>query len=394
MKTKASLLFIMLISAVSIFGQNGQDGNVTWEITDSTLLITGTGEMKDYDYNSNKAPWYLHRAIIKNVVISDGLTSIGQSAFALCSILENIKVGSGITSIGNNSFLGCRNLSAINIPNGLESIGALAFGACSSLSGIIIPDKVVIIGEGAFSGCSGLKSINIDNKNNIYKDISGIVYSKDETELLIYPAGIEDETFTVPDFVSNICYGAFINCSNLKNIEISEGVVSIGREAFYNCDKLETIKIPRSVTTMGENTFQYCRSISTIEVNREYPISVSSGIFLASSFDKAKLIVPAGAKNAYEKANVWKDFGSIIELETTNNLQINHGKVNVAVANGILSVDSPYVENVNIFSSLGSLVSSFTKNEGRATYTLPNMRDGIYFIAGAKGWSAKIRFIP
>ena len=390
MKTKVSLFFIMFISAISSFGQNGQDGNVAWSITDSTLVITGAGEMKDYDYDSNKAPWYPHRAIIKHAVTGDSLTSIGQSAFALCSILTDIELGSSVASIGNNSFLGCRKLSGINIPNSLESIGSLAFGACSSLAEINIPEKVAIIGEGAFSGCSGLKSISIDINNIIYKDKDGIVYSKDETDLLIYPAGIEDTTFTIPNNVVSIGYGAFINCGNLKNIVISDGVATIEKEAFYNCENLKTVKIPNSVTVIGDKAFQYCRSLNTVEVNWQHPVSVSSGMFLASSAANATLIVPTGTKNAYETANVWKDFGSIIESETTGNDQISAKKVNVTVVNGVLLVDSPCSEMVNVFSVSGLLVRSFMKGEGKATYPLSNLTRGIYFISGAKGWQAKV----
>jgi len=239
-----------------------------------------------------------------------------------------------------------------------------------------------------------LKSVSVDINNAVYKDISGIVYSKDEAELLIYPAGIEDTTFIVPDNVTTIGYGAFINCSNLKNIEISDGVTTIGKEAFYNCDNLKTIRIPNSVTVIGENTFQYCRGLSAVEVGWQHPISVSSGIFLASSVANATLIVPDGTKNAYETANTWKDFGLIAERGTISNDQISAEKVNVTVANGMLLVDSPYTEVVDMFSVSGFLVNSFIKREGRATYSLSNLTRGIYFISGAKGWSAKIYFVP
>ena len=183
------------------YGQSGQDDNVLWSITDSALTLTGTGAMNDYDYSGNKAPWYLHRALIKNVVIENGLTTIGQSAFALCSGLTDIKITDSLTSIGDNAFLACRNLANVDIPDSVRTIGALAFGACSGLTSINIPSEVETIGEGAFSGCSGLIAINIDINNEIYKDIDGIVFSKDENEILIYPAGKDASSYIVPEHV-------------------------------------------------------------------------------------------------------------------------------------------------------------------------------------------------
>ena len=379
-----------LIFVINVYGQSGQDENVSWNIVDSTLTLTGTGAMKDYDLNNNKAPWYPHRGLIKNVVIETGLTTIGQSAFAMCPILANIEITDSVTIIGDNAFLVCRNLVGINIPDSTKTIGALAFGACSALTGINLPKGVETIGEGAFSGCSKLNTINVDNNNSAFKDINGIVFSKDDEELLIYPAGKEDSLYIVPDHVTTIGYGAFLNCENLARIEVQDGVTTIGREAFYNCQKLKIVKIPGSVISIGNNTFHYCNSLDTIEVDWATPVSVNSGIFTASSIANATLSVPEGTKSAYEAANVWRDFGSIVERITTGNNPIFLGKVNASYTNGVLTINSPCAEIVKVYNIAGTLICTIEKAEGKLTYPFSNLPNGIYIATGNNGWSVKV----
>ena len=390
MKQQFLLSGFLLLLAINTFGQNGQDGNVSWSIVDNTLTLSGTGEMKDYNYNENIAPWYPYSSQVDKIVINEGLTTIGNSAFALCSGIESIEIPNTIISIGNNSFLGCRNLMEIDIPNSIETIGALAFGACGSLININIPRRVSAIGEGAFSGCSKLKSIKVDINNNVYKDIDGIVFSKDNKELLIYPAGKEEVSYTVPDYVSAIGYGAFLNCGNLKKIEISDGVTTIGMEAFYNCQNLRIITIPGSVTVIGDNAFMYCRNLDTVEVYWDKPVPVNTNIFIASSIVETTLVVPSGTKNNYETANVWKEFGSIIERSPTANLYLNEEKVNAIFTNGKLVVDSPYSETIRAYNTAGSLVFSTEKKEGKITYPFSNQQGGIYIVTGSSGWSVKV----
>ena len=383
-----NLCFVLLF-AINIYGQSGQDGNVSWSVSGHTLTLTGTGMMNDYDFNNNKAPWYDHRAIIKNVVIKDGFTTIGNSAFALCSEIEGIEIPNGITSIGDNAFLACRKLTDIDSPNNLKVIGALAFGACSGLSGIIIPGEVDAIGEGAFSGCSGLKSINVNVDNKTFKDINGIVFSKDEKELLIYPAGKDESSYIIPNHVIKMGYGVFLNCENLTRIEIQDGVTSIGREAFYNCKNLRIIKISSSVTTIGDNAFHYCSSLDTIEVYWNNPIIVNSGIYTASSVAKATLSVPKGRKSAYEAANVWKDFYSIVERESVGNELVDKETIYVSVIKRVLVIESPYYEIVRVYNIVGTLVFSIEKSEGKITFPFSNLQNGIYIATGSSGWTTK-----
>ena len=181
----------------------------------------------------------------------------------------------------------------------------------------------------------------------------------------------------------------FLNCENLTRIEIQDGVTTIGREAFYNCKNLKVIKIPGSVTAIGNNAFQYCGSLDTVEVEWDAPIIVSSGMYTASSIAEATLSVPEGSKNAYETADIWNGFGSIVERVTVANEHVAYEQVKASYTNGMLFVDSPSSEMLKVFSIAGALVYATEKKEGKANYSV-NLPNEIYVVTGSSGWNIKV----
>ena len=159
--------------------------NLYWAYTDGTLTITGTGDMYNYDYMDNLAPWNSVSNNIKNIVLPEGLTSIGEWAFYLCASVTSISIPEGVSSIGVRAFCNCSSLTSISIPNSVTSIGERAFyscynlasvtlstnlskidkylfGQCRALAAITIPNNVTAIENGAFSGCSSLDSVSIE----------------------------------------------------------------------------------------------------------------------------------------------------------------------------------------------------------------------------------------
>ena len=135
--------------------------NLTWTFNESTdtLTISGTGDM--YDFQPNAAPWQDYKSSIKKVVISDGITSIGERAFSACKNLESVTIGNGVTKIGPFAFNSCENLKTVVIGNNVETIGESAFFYCESLTSIIIPDSVTRIGDNAFMYCGALETVTM-----------------------------------------------------------------------------------------------------------------------------------------------------------------------------------------------------------------------------------------
>ena len=186
--------------------------------------------------------------------------------------VTSVKIPSGVTSIGIGAFSGCTSLAKITIPNSVTSIGSMAFLNCSSLASITIPDSVTSIGYSAFGACSSLASISVSEKNENYSSVGGILFNKNKTELIRYPAAKTISEYSMPDSVTSIGDSAFDDCTSLSSITIPNSVTSIGSRAFFNCTSLASITIPDSVTSIGDSAFDGCSSLSSITI----PNSVTS----------------------------------------------------------------------------------------------------------------------
>ena len=175
---------------------------------------------------------YLDGALVTELVIPEGVTSIADNAFWGCSSLTSITIPESVTEIGTNAFSGCSSLTSITIPEGVTSIGEHAFYGCSGLTSVVISEnsKLTSIEREAFYGCSSLASI------------------------------------TIPDSVTSIEYATFKNCSSLTSITISEGVAWIGTGAFEGCSSLTSVIIPENVTSIGSYAFRYCSSLTALTI--------------------------------------------------------------------------------------------------------------------------------
>ena len=177
--------------------------NISYTFVETgVIVISGTGEMEDYDNNSS--PFY-NNGSIKKVIVSDGITSIGEYAFSGCGGLENII-----------------------IPDTITSIGAYAFKDCQSFTEIKIPEHVDSIGKGAFKDCKNLKSINL------------------------------------PDSLLEINPYIFYNCASLENIIIPNTITSIDSYSFYLCTSLTEISISDTITSIGEYATYGCRNLKDV----------------------------------------------------------------------------------------------------------------------------------
>ncbi|MBP5639250.1 MAG: leucine-rich repeat domain-containing protein, partial [Victivallales bacterium] len=181
------------------------------------------------------------------------VTAIGTGAFALCRYLSSVTLPEGITLIDDRAFINCYRLSAIELPSTLVSIGTEAFNYCESLAALTIPASVEIIGESAFGGQNQLSAIVVDEGNEHFVSIDGVLYEKDDegvpTVLLRYPPKKEGSSFSVPNGVEVLSGYSFSNCEKLTTITLSASVddalsaIGDGYGALNYYGKLATVNV-------------------------------------------------------------------------------------------------------------------------------------------------------
>lgn len=226
-----AVLMVLTLLPAAAFADGELSGtcgdNVTWKLEGDTLTISGTGPM--FDYKSYNGPWNSTRMDIKSIVVGEGVTTIGNSAFEGCSKVTSVSLPKTLTRIGGYAFDHCSSLKELSIPDGVTSIGGYAFSCCTFES-IKLPSGLKSLGVGAFAYCAHLKEISIPN---------GV-------------KSLEVETFQY--------------CTSLENVELPNGMTSIGESAFTGCKAITSIVIPDSVTSIGEYAFEYCLALKEIHL--------------------------------------------------------------------------------------------------------------------------------
>lgn len=298
-----------------------------------------------------------------SVTIPSSVTSIGNNAFKECSGLTGVYIAdlaawcnielAGASSnplcYAHSLYLNNELVTELVIPDGITSIGNFTFYNCSNLISVTLPDSVNLISSNAFGGCSSLEKIIISENNTNFSSQNGILYNKDKTDFVLVPEGLKGDivipdsitsiggyTFynrgkissvSIPDSVTYIgggaflyCFGlyggvritdltawcniefagassnplyyahflylnnelvtelvipddittignyAFYECSSIISITIPDGVTSIGNYAFYNCRGFAHLTIPDSVTSIGENAFHGCSGLGGLSL--------------------------------------------------------------------------------------------------------------------------------
>ncbi len=282
--TVMCVLFAVSASAETICGECGKQGdNITWtfDTETKTLTLRGEGEMADYGYSyPERAPWGY---TLKNVVICDGITSVGSWAFEEYKYLKSVTLPATLKRIGKCAFAYCLRLEKVEIPASVEIIEASAFSG-SRIENVKISSKVKIIEERAFEECLSLKRIDVDADNPYYSsDDYGVLFNKDKTLLIQYPIGRENTEYKIPNTVKTIGINAFGSCPYIKDVKLNENLEEIKPIAFAACYRLNNLIFPESLKSIDEGAFMDCWSFKNIVLpeNLEYIGPFSFGDLLA-----------------------------------------------------------------------------------------------------------------
>ena len=250
-------------------GSCGANVNWTWDNA-GILTISGTGPMKDYSGNLS-LPWTNYA--VSTVIIEEGVTTIGNSAFSVMLSITSVTIPDSVTSIGEYAFHYCTGITSLTLPKALKSIGKCAFDVATNLEGISIPDTVTNIGESAFSHCENITDITIPEGVKVIRDSTFFDCPKLKNVELKAVTTIESSAFrncdelekvTLPDSLTSIRSWAFSGDKNLTDLSLPENLTSIGEDAFYDCRSLTRITLPSNLKTISGYAFEACNNLETV----------------------------------------------------------------------------------------------------------------------------------
>lgn len=221
--------------------------------------------------------WYFNEGRGRKLYTSNNI--IGCAMFQGCSLLRNIVLPNNVTTIGERAFFACESLTSIEIPNSVITIENDAFFFCTSLASITIPNSVIRIGTNALNACFSLTSIDI------------------------------------PNSVTLIGGWAFSGCSSLSSIEIPNNIKLIGYSTFWGCKSLTSVTIGNNVTSIGDDAFYGCEALAEVTCHATTPPELSFGVFDSDIKETANLYIPKGCLEVYNSSEWRNFFSNIVEMD-------------------------------------------------------------------------------
>lgn len=348
------------------------------------------------------------------------LKTIGDNAFDDCVKLKSVTIPASVTEIGFGAFSGCSSLTAINVEAGntkyvsdngilfnidktelilypskkvgtsytvpasvkaletyafyanpylntvtfeqdscIEDFGSYTFGGCTALKTVTIPKSVKKIGLIPFTGCSSLESINVENGNSKYFSVDGVLMSKDKdgTSIIRYPVAKKTTSYTIPAAVTNIEYGAFLDCSTIVAVDYEKNsqLTTVGREAFESCSALTSVSFPKSVTEFDVGTFMFCRALKAVSFEEGSQFDAIGAYMFYECEALEKITVPSSVKNigGYAFGSCSKltsvTFKKDNSLESISNYAFYDHNENLIIYGYTGSYEEDYADRNNIY---------------------------------------------
>jgi len=257
-----------------------ENSNLSWMLTaDGTLIVFGTGELPDFDHWT-LPPWQEHLLQIESILVDEGVTALGESAFEGCSNVKSVSLPSTLAEIGAYCFKDCENLITAELPEGITVIPEKAFSGCYALEAVKIPQTTVSIGDNAFYDCESLQVAILPENLKVLG--AGVFQNCLSLQEIIIPervGRIEARTFMGCDALKEVIlpkelvYLGDYACSAtvITEIELPDTLETIGNYAFYWCKDLTKIRIPDSVLNIWENAFGGCDALKEIIFDGSVP---------------------------------------------------------------------------------------------------------------------------
>ena len=250
---------------------------------------------------------YLNNEPVANLVIPDGVTSIGDYTFYGCTSLKSVTMGDSVTSVGDSAFSGCNALVVVIMGSGVTSINECAFYRCNALSSVIVGSGVTSIKDRAFYGCEKLLEVinksslnivagsdsygyvgyyakNISNSGDIgVVDVNGYLFFTTDGENYLVGYVGKDKSLVLPNNYNGKSYqiykNAFSDNSVITSVTISGNITSIGESAFSGCKSLTSVTISGNVASVDKSAFSGCKSLTSVTISGNDTMTVGESAF-------------------------------------------------------------------------------------------------------------------
>lgn len=220
---------------------------------------------------------------LESIQIPDSVRLMSEWVFAECCSLTEIRFPKSMKEIPYGVMLLCKNLKRVYIPDTVTKISSNAFQGCESLEEVVLPAALRELGRDVFQGCRLLRKLSIAPENPLFTTEDGILYNKDRTQLLWYPAAHPGRRYEVSEkltgtvdfhrnpFLEEIVWpgerglmsNQFDGLTSLKQIRIPDGTKHLSDRTFRNCGSLTELELPEGLETI-EHAFQGCKGLTQL----------------------------------------------------------------------------------------------------------------------------------
>lgn len=266
---KQIILLLMMCFPTLLWGNEVVQNGISYSIDEEKK----TAEAIGYDQSSSYVT-------IPSTITIDGkvysVVSIGKSAFDSSDKLLEVTIEDGVEEIKKYAFYYCRYLRSVKLPATLKSVGSYAFWKSLSLSTIYIPASLTDLSAKAFTE-GGMSAYEVSPDNPVYSSEDGIMFNKEKTELLHFPAKKQVENYSIPKTVEKIGKFAF-ESNQLNEVIFHDKLLAIDDYAFFLCEKLEKADVPNGVEFVGESAFSRCYNLKEAHLPEKLT-AISPGLF-------------------------------------------------------------------------------------------------------------------
>lgn len=239
-----------------VFSGQDDENLPQYQLENGVLTVSGTGRIDNNLYKNNTD--------ITELVIKNGITSVGDYSFYECTSLTRVILPDTLTEIGSHAFAKCTALTEIDLNEGLSTIEDRGFEDCTALKRVFIP---ISVEDGLVSYTYNPSSNKAWGIFNNCRELTTVEFAEGTTRIhsgLFGGSGLKEITF--PESVTEIGMYAFANCESLEEINFSDSMKRIEERAFSNCTSVKKLDFPENINYIGAHSFDSDGALTEISI--------------------------------------------------------------------------------------------------------------------------------